>query len=149
MKTYIKGMVTGAALSAVLLASAGAWAASHHPGHSPERMLEHMTDTLNLTATQQSQVEILMSENRGTMESDRERMGEIRDELKAMRTDFDAGSAQSLADELGEITSRTSYAMASTQAEIYQLLTPQQREEMDEMLEKREQRMQKRRPARD
>ncbi len=149
MKTLIKAAMTGAALSGVLLLSAGAVAMGHHPGHNPERMLAHMTEKLELTETQQTQIEALLAENRSAMQADRQRMDEIRDSLKAMRADFDAGQVTRLTDELGEITSRMAYSLASTQADVYQLLTAEQREEMDELQAAREKRMQKRRPGRD
>ena len=73
-----------------------------------------------------------------------ERMMEIRQELKAMNEDFDAGKAQQLADELGAIASRMAYRMASAPAEIYALLEPEQREELAALEERRERRIEKR-----
>jgi Spy/CpxP family protein refolding chaperone len=148
MNTLLKRVLPGTVLSGVLLLSASAWSMGHHPGHNPERMLTHMTERLDLSASQQTQIETLLRESREAAESDHRRTGEIRDELKAMRLSFDAGKAQRLADELGEVSSRMAYLMARTQADVYQLLTPAQREEMDELSAIREKRMQQRRPGR-
>jgi len=46
-----------------------------------------------------------------------------------------------MADEIGEITSRMVFQAVSTHAEIYQLLTDEQKEEMDAMMEQRESRL--------
>jgi Spy/CpxP family protein refolding chaperone len=51
---------------------------------------------------------------------------------------FDAGEAQRLADEIGQITSRMVYQAASTQARIYQLLDEEQRAELGEFMEDHE-----------
>ena len=149
MKSVIKKLSTATALSGLLLVSAGAWAGGHAGGHNPERMLQHMTEKLELDDTQQDQVEGIVSENLASVQADRERMTAIRDQLKGMRESFDADKAKRLADELGEITGRLAYDMASTQAQVYEVLTPVQREQMDAMQAAREQRMQKRRPGRD
>jgi len=149
MKSVIKKLSTATALSGLLLVSAGTWAGGHAGGHNPERMLQHMTEKLELDDTQQDQVESILSENLTAAQADRERMTVIRDQLKGMRESFDADRAKRLADELGEITSRLAYDMASTQAQLYEVLTPGQREQMDAMQAVREQRMQKRRTGRD
>ena len=141
MTTRLKSILTRSALAGILLISASAWSMGHPSGHDPERMLRHMTEKLELSDNQQEQIESLLDEGLGTMESDRARMGELRDQLKAMRANFDENNARLIADELGEITSRMAYEMSSTQAEVYKVLTPAQREKMDEFNAMREKRM--------
>ena len=148
MSTLIKRILPGTVLGAVLLLSMSAWSMGPHHGHDPQRMLQHMTERLDLNSDQQTQIEALLQEGRDTVAQDHQRSKEIRDALKAMRLNFNAGEAQRLADELGSIGSRMAYTMASTQASVYQLLTEEQREKMDELTAVRERRMEARRPGR-
>lgn len=144
MKHTLSKVIPGSVLMGVLLLSAGAWSMGPPQGRM-DRMLEHMTEELDLSESQQSRIESLLTEAREQGAADRERMHEIREELKTLRTDFNAGSAQQLADELGGITSRMAYRMASTQAQVYQQLEPEQQAEFEEMSERREERREKRR----
>lgn len=145
MTTRLKRILTGSALGGILLVSASAWSMGHQSGHDPERVLRHMTEKLELSDSQHEQIENLLDEGLGSMKEDRARMGELRDQLKAMRTDFDEDKARGIAKELGEVTSRMTYNMASTQSEVYEMLTPAQREKMDEFDAMREKRMASRR----
>lgn len=144
MNRILVKLMPGTVLMGVLILSAGAWSMGPPRGHDVDKILAYMAHELELTQSQQAQVNILVEENSGVGKADQQRLGEIREEMIAMRGDFDAGSAQKLADELGEITARLAYRMASTQAEIYQLLTPEQRQQMLALVEKRDERMEKR-----
>jgi Spy/CpxP family protein refolding chaperone len=64
----------------------------------------------------------------------------LRQKMRAQRDNFDASEAQNIADEIGELTSRTVFQATSTHARIYQLLTDEQKAEMDTMMEKRQER---------
>jgi len=103
-----------------------------------------MTGELALSDTQKQQVEALLEGGRETGSADLARLAEIRKQMKAMHADFDPGTAQNLADELGEISARMAYQMTSTHAEIYQLLSPEQREQFTAMSKQHDQRMGKR-----
>ena len=144
MNQTLAKLMPGTALISVLLLSAGAWSMGPAPEHDMERMLSHMASELDLSNSQQTRIETLVEENGQQGAEDKQRMFEIRQQLKEMRADFDAGKAQKLADELGEIASRTAYRMSSNQAEIYALLTPEQQQQFDEMAERREKRIEKR-----
>jgi Spy/CpxP family protein refolding chaperone len=141
MKTTLKKILLGtgfAAASLVTLASAS-WSMNHgmSTGHDPQRMLAHMAQRLDLTEEQQAQVKSLLTSARESSAADRERLTQLRKELHEQGEAFDEGRVQALADEVGEITSRLVYQAASTQARLYQLLTPEQREQMAEIMEKR------------
>jgi Spy/CpxP family protein refolding chaperone len=60
--------------------------------------------------------------------------------MQAQRQNFNSGEAQKLADEIGEITTRMVFDATRTQAEVYQLLSEEQRQEMDALMEKRDER---------
>lgn len=142
-RTLLK-LIPGTALMGILLLSAGAWSMGPPPERNIDKILSHLSDELTLSETQELQINALVDESKEAGAADLARLGEIREQMKAMRIDFDAGTAQKLADELGEITGRMSYRMVSIQADIYQLLSPEQREELTTLSEKRDQRMEKR-----
>lgn len=142
-RTLLK-LIPGTALMGILLLSAGAWSMGPPPERNVDKILSHLSDELTLSETQELQINALVDESKEAGAADLARLGEIREQMKAMRVDFDAGTAQKLADELGEITGRMSYRMVSIQADIYQLLSPEQREELTTLSEKRDQRMEKR-----
>ena len=144
MTNSITKALMGAAMAglALLSLSAGSWAMSHGGGmdHDPAKMLAHMSERLDLTQEQQDQIKEVMASSRTQSTADRERMKVLREEMRAQRDNFDAGQAQKLADEIGEITSRMVFEATSTHAGIYQLLTDEQKAEMDAMMEKRHER---------
>ena len=138
-KALFGAIVAGAALLSLSVAS---WSMGHGDGmdFDPGRMVAHMTDRLDLTEEQASRVKQLATTARENSAVDRKRMAELRDQLKAQRDDFDAGKAQVMADEIGQITSRRVFQAVSMFAEIYQSLTDEQKAEMDDMMEQRESR---------
>ena len=142
-RTLLK-LIPGTALMGILLLSAGAWSMGPPPERNVDKILSHLSDELTLSETQELQINALVDESKEAGAADLARLGEIREQMKAMRVDFDAGTTQKLADELGEITGRMSYRMVSIQADIYQLLSPEQREELTTLSEQRDQRMEKR-----
>jgi len=140
MNRTLARILPTAVLGTAILVSTAAF--SMGPRHSldSERLLSHMSEQLELSETQEQQIGEIFSSGKAQSEADRERMGEIRDALEAQVSSFNAGEAQKLADELGEITSRMSYQMTSKRAEVHKLLTPEQREELDAMKEQRDER---------
>jgi len=145
MNDRLLKLIPGTVLMSVLLLSVSAWSMGPPHGRDMDRMLQHMTQELNLSEAQQGNIETLLTEARKEGAADRERMDDIREQLKDMRTEFNAGTAQQLADELGGITSRMAYRMASIQAQVYQQLEPEQQAQFEELAERREQRGEKRR----
>jgi len=130
---------------ALLSLSATSWAMHHGGGTDPDpaRMIAHMADRLDLTEDQRSAVKELLTSSREQSAADRERLKALREDLRGQRDNFDAGKAQTMADEIGEITSRMVFQLASTQARIYTLLTDEQKAEMDAMMEERDERRDK------
>ncbi len=142
MKSLLAKVLPTTVLCSALLLSGAAWSMDHRGGgdHDPARMVTHMTERLDLSESQQEEIGQLLEQSRENLSGDKKRLEELRGQLQAQRKDFDSGAAQKQADEIGEMTGRIAYEMASTQASIYQLLNEEQREEFDEFSEKREER---------
>jgi protein CpxP len=141
MNRSLKKVLLGtgfAALSLVTLSSAS-WSKNHGMGmgHDPARMLAHMAEKLELTDEQREEVASLLNSAEQATASDRQRLKELRGELQQQGPDFDAGRVQSLADEVGQITSRLVYQAASTQSQLQALLSVEQREELAGLMAKR------------
>lgn len=137
MNRTVARILPVALLGTALLASTAAFSMGHRQGFDSERMLAHMTAKLELSESQEQQIGEILSSGKEQAQADRARMEEIREALDAQGRNFNAGEAQKLADELGEITSRTVYQMTSKRAQVYQLLSEEQREEMDAMKQRR------------
>lgn len=134
--------LAGSSLAVALAASAAAWSMGPcgGPDHDPTRMIAHMADRLDLSAGQRSSIEGLLSASREANAADRKRLGELREQMMGMSAGFDAGKAQIIADEIGQITARMVFESSKTWSDVYQQLTPEQRTELDEMAAKRESR---------
>ncbi len=140
MNQAIKQLVAGACISLSLL---GATASQARPGGdgpmASPRMLEHMASELELSDPQRAEIKTVMSQGEETLEADRQRLRELKAQLREPDGAFDAGQAQRLADELGEVTARMAYAMAAKQAELRAILSPEQRQELDSLRDQRQQ----------
>ncbi|QIB64174.1 Spy/CpxP family protein refolding chaperone [Kineobactrum salinum] len=133
------------------LAAAPGWTApgDGHHGADPERMLTKMSRHLDLSQEQQDRVSQLLAQAHEAGAADRERMQALRGQLRDQQSNFDAGTAQALADELGQITARSSFRRAETRAGIYQLLDDSQRQKLERMEAKRHKHRFKRGPQAD
>ena len=141
-------MGAGVACLALLSLSAATWSMGPGGGgmyHDPARMIAHMSDKLNLSEEQQSQVEEIMGASRAKGAEDRKRMQELRTQMHAQQANFNAGEAQKIADEIGEITGRMVFQASSSAAQVNVLLTDDQKAQMQEMMKQRGERRGKRR----
>ena len=122
-----------AAIVSTALSARPGWGGG--PGHDGGlHMLEFMADEIGLTIDQEDAINELINESKLSTAVDRERMGQIREELQRLsRADdaFDSGAAAQLADELAEIVSRTALSGAELRWNIRQQLTVEQREHID------------------
>ena len=139
----------GIAAIAVLVTSVSvtaiAWPGGHRggPGADPERMIDRLDRHLDLTDEQETQISELINASFDEASTDRDRLMTLREQLEAQTVNFDAGSAQQAADEIGTITGRMVFRKASTHASVYALLDAEQREQFAELKEKRDQRREK------
>ncbi len=141
MKTFFSRIVPALALGGLLM-SPLAWSMGHGgPGKmDPEHMITRLSEHLSLTEQQESQVRSIMEQGSEQGRADRERLQDLRAQLEQQRSNFDAGQAQQLADEIGEITTRMVYSFSSKQAQVYQVLSDEQRAEFEELHAARESR---------
>ena len=143
MRNPLRKVLLGAGFAgiALLSLSAVAWSGGHGGmERDPGRMLEHMADRLDLSDSQRDQAEQIIA---GTMEQGgqyREEMSGLRDQLRAMQDNFDPDTARAISERIGVLTGEMAYQMASTQSQIYQMLTPEQREQMEALRAQREER---------
>ena len=129
----------------VLLLAAAATASAHAinwgdipPPPAPPSpglgFLSMMADEIGLTEAQETEINELVDASRLESAVDRERLSQIREQLQEIaRNDdsFDAATAESLADEMASIASRMALSGAELRWEIRQVLTPEQREQME------------------
>lgn len=119
-------------LTALLLAGNAALADEHKgPPDRQHPHWERMAEHLSLTEEQQAAWKALMAQGQEQGASDRQRSRDIQQQLRELRGNYDAGRAQALANELGEIKARQALRHAEHQAAVYQMLEPEQRERWD------------------
>ena len=147
MKALLGKRMAVATLGVLVSLSATALAMGYRGGmdHDPGRMLSYMAKHLELSDEQRDQVENIVRAAREQSAADRARLQELRAGLQNMRGDFDAGAAQKIADEIGEITSRMVFQFSSSYAEFYGLLNAEQQAEVDRLQQERSERHGKRR----
>ena len=138
MMSKWKTWACGTALASAAVLSMAAWSMgpSHGMGGDPTRMISHLSDRLDLSGEQQTEVESLVESAKQSSATDRARMKELRAEMMAMKGDFDPGKAQAIADEIGQLTGRMVYQASETFAQVYQVLDDEQQTELDEMMAK-------------
>jgi Spy/CpxP family protein refolding chaperone len=139
-KTGLVAMIT----TSLLLGSAGAaFAHGNFPGKShgkcdrqgPSRMLNRLDD---VTDAQREQIEALLQERRGQMQSLR---GEMQESRKAMREAIARGASRDelrmLADQQAAHVSTMMLSRAETAQQVQGVLTEAQREQLQELRQKR------------
>lgn len=135
-----KNWLIGASMAAAIAASSASWSMGHGGEHDPGRMLAHMSERLDLDSEQKAAVQQLLSASREASAADQRRLRTLRQELMAMKGDFDADRAQGIADEIGEITSRLVFEASRTWSGVYALLNAEQRTKLEELMAQRERR---------
>jgi Spy/CpxP family protein refolding chaperone len=127
------------ALTALVTAALNATPASAmepHGGfhHDEGRTFQYLVSELELNASQEAEIRSLHEAAAREGEADRRQLQRLRERLHELMDDFDAGEAQKLADEIGEITTRLAYSMVSTRAAMRSLLTEQQRQQLTDIM---------------
>jgi Spy/CpxP family protein refolding chaperone len=98
------------------------------PGDGPDGgdMVGRMSEHLDLSVDQQEQITTIVNTAHLEGAVDQERKRQIEKELRGLAENFDAGSAQALADELGEIAGRLAYSRVYTMSQVREILTEEQ-----------------------
>lgn len=133
LRKALLGVVAPALATLVVAAASWSMSGSEAPRHDPQQKVSHLAKMLQLTEEQEVSVKTLLMASFEESEADHERLRALRAELLDQPESFVEATAQSAADEIGQITSRMVYRMASTRAAIYQLLDDEQRLAMNEM----------------
>ena len=107
------------------------------PGGGPDGgvIVGRMSQHLDLSVDQQEQITTIVNAAHLDNAVDQERKRQIEKELRGLAENFDAGSAQALADELGEIAGRLAYSRVYTMSQVREILTEEQ---LAQLLEQRE-----------
>jgi Spy/CpxP family protein refolding chaperone len=142
MKRSLNKAMIGAVASgiATLFITTFTWSTPHveNQDHSPEKLLTHMTKILDLTEEQQAVIEPLLVSTFEEAKVDGARLDVLRKTLHDQRDVFDEVTAHAAADEIGQLTGRLVYRMASAQAAVYKLLDEEQKVAMNKMEEWRQ-----------
>tara|TARA_R110000823_G_scaffold27609_9_gene80373 strand:+ start:2796 stop:3266 length:471 start_codon:yes stop_codon:yes gene_type:complete len=112
---------------------------------NPAKMVSVLADKLDLTESQEKDINALLKASHAENEADRQRLATLKKILHQQEQSFNEEVARETADEAGEITARMLYVKTSTAAQISGLLNAEQREELAELEKKRELRRGKRR----
>ena len=126
--------ITAALISASLSARPGWPGGSGHDGAL--HFLDMMAERIGLTVEQEEAINDLINGAKLSSAVDRERMGQIREELQRLSLSddsFDSSAASVLAEELADIVGRTALAGAETRWNMRQILSPEQREQLEQL----------------
>ncbi len=106
-----------------------------NPAGAEFDMTSRLSHHLDLSADQLEQISAIVNAAQLENAVDRERERQIREEMHGLAENFDAGTAQALADELGEIAGRLAYSRVYTMSQIRTVLTEEQLSELAAMRE--------------
>ena len=144
MNKTLKKVLLGAGFTAASLVAltSTSWSMNHGGlmGHDPERLLEHMADHLDLTSEQREEVAGLLQAAKEATAADRQRLKQLHMALRDQGADFDIVQTREVADEVGQITASLVFEAARTHSSVQAVLTPEQRDEMLRMMDKRAER---------
>jgi len=103
-------------------------------GHMPGRMFRN----LDLTEQQRADIKKIMETERSIMQPVHQQLRENREALQAATKDgqFNEGEVTKLADKQGDLMAQMIVSRERVQAQIWQILTPEQREKLGQWREK-------------
>ena len=85
---------------------------------------------LNLSEDQREEINTVIATHRENTEEQREKVRELKIELTELIPSFNDTTAQGLSLQLGDLMGELAYAKIAVRAEIYQTLTPDQRDKL-------------------
>lgn len=114
-------------------------------GHHGGWMLQHMTKELNLTTDQQTQIKGIVQAEKGKMKPMMQQLRQNEQAQDAATTGtFDENQARTFANKQTQIMSDLIVEKQRIKSQIYAVLTPEQRQKAQQLLQEREQRRQQR-----
>lgn len=117
----------------------------HHHGFGPQHhMLAFLTKQLDLTETQQAQVKDVFAKEKPTIRPLMMQKGQLHQQLmqEAISNAPNAAKIQALAAQQGQLETALAVEHAKIAAQIYNILTPDQKTKAQQMLQRHQQRMQ-------
>jgi periplasmic protein CpxP/Spy len=129
---------------AVLAGVAVAQGPHRHGGDWFGPMLGNMADVLDLTDAQQAQIKQIFHNGKSTMKPLWQQEHQSHQAMMQLITSgkFDQATAQNIANQEAQIHTQLEVQHAALAAQAYQVLTPEQKTKLAQVLAKREQRMQ-------
>lgn len=118
----------------------------HHRGHSVAHMIKRLGKHLDLSSEQKTSLGEIAERNRDAMRANRLQGKTLRNAamtIDPMAADYDQ-RANELADQASELAREQALLVAGMYKEVAAVLTPEQREELREMMNERMERMQRR-----
>lgn len=118
--------------------------ATGRQGHHKGWMLQHMTRALNLSDAQQTQIKGILQAERAKTQPIREQLHQSRISQNSSATTgaFDETQARTLANKQAQLMSDLMVERARTKSEIYAVLTPDQRQKAQQLMQQHRQRRQ-------
>ncbi|HYL92165.1 MAG TPA: Spy/CpxP family protein refolding chaperone [Alphaproteobacteria bacterium] len=133
-------LTAGVALSAVT----AVYAFPGHAGYRHGRMFRHMARQLNLTDAQKTQIKDILKAEKPRVQP---LMQQLRDNRKAQNANytgvFDEAQARAFANKQAQIMSDLAVEHERVKAQIYAVLTPEQRQKAKDLMQEHRQRREK------
>jgi len=149
MKTAIVSLISALVLSLVAVTGYAFERGKHgYGGHGdPGSMMMKLVDKLDLSEEQESEIKAIF-ENRKTEKEQKQRRKVIQElmALDPMSSDYEQ-KVSAIADEQAEKVREMIVEKAKVRTEIYEVLTPEQREELEEIMAKKMEKIQKKMDA--
>ncbi len=145
MRTRSKVLIVTAAVLVVGIAVAVAQGPMHHGWGGPEHhILNYLTDQLDLTEAQQTQVKDIFAKEKPAIAPLMMQKGQLHQQLmqQAISGTFDPAKVQALAAQQGQVETALAVEHAKIASAIYNILTPDQKTKAQQLLQKHQQRMQ-------
>ncbi len=130
-------VATACLLAALIFPTASVAKPGGPSGHDPVQMVERMTQRLDLTEQQQSEITALLEAEQENVRGEREQLKGLREQLISHGEDFDSDSARKTADNIGVISGNLAYARAYTLSEVNKILTEDQRAQLGSFMDER------------
>jgi periplasmic protein CpxP/Spy len=145
MKRKILTVAGTAVLAVVVLAlSVGAFARQGRHGGpggppfgppSPERMLAHMTEDLDLSTDQVTQIKAIMTDEESKVSPFREKMADLDEQMRTATANgqFDEAKVREIATQQAQVLTELIVERKRGESRTYAVLTAEQRQKFDEM----------------